>query len=169
MDKASNANENGDTLVIHDTTTGMFTWLTNAPENININKMTNTERKLVTIGLPVHAAMVVAMAALDMACNIVGHEQVRAKIESVNRSFRRRGHKMKSRILTTMDSNKTNRVLERPKRPWSSLLVGCPWGLVSQMWGCTIAPWHPDWLKNAADSTYLASWNIEKQRELIGN
>jgi hypothetical protein len=76
---------------------------------------------------------------------------------------------MKSRILTTMDSNKTNRVLERPKRPWSSLLVGCPWGLVSQMWGCTIAPWHPDWLKNAADSTYLASWNIEKQRELIGN
>ena len=75
MDKASNANENGDTLVIHDTTTGMFTWLTNAPENININKMNNTERKLVTIGLPVHAAMVVAMAALDMACNIVGHEQ----------------------------------------------------------------------------------------------
>ena len=129
MDKASNANENGDTLVIHDTTTGMFTWLTKAPENININKMTSTERKLVTIGLPVQAAMVVAMAALDMA---------------------------------TMDNNKTNRPLDRPKRPWSSLLAGCPWGLVSQMWGGTIAPWHPDRLKKAADSTYL--WNIEKKQ-----
>ena len=67
MDNASNANEKGDRLVIQATKAGMSTWLTKAPENINMSKIINTETKFVTIGLPVQDAIVCVNAALDIA------------------------------------------------------------------------------------------------------